>query len=299
MSTETLTALPPLSLLVAYPYVTKGVYDLMAQFAGVGGVRWLLDSGAFTAWKSGQPISLDDYCSFLRNLPVQPWRYFALDVIGDGAASARNYYEMLHRGFKPVPVFTRGESLDVLDRYYETSDLVAIGGLVSRVSDPKPYIKHLHKHLGQRAYHLLGFTALDWIKYLKPYSVDSSSWEAAARYGTLCVYMGQGRIKNLSHREVRSHLHDESLAARIRALGFELPDLGRESNWHGGQSLARQITTASWMWLSIDVERRLGVRLFLARAHPSTFLPEAYARALRAAGLPVTELPTYKSRKTA
>jgi hypothetical protein len=286
---------PPFNVLVAFPYVAeKTTFAMLEQFASLGsGVRWLCDSGAFTAWKSGNPITLDSYCAFLKSLPVTPWRYFALDVIGDGDATWRNYQEMLQRGFTPVPVFTRGEKLDMLERYYETSDLVAIGGLVSHVNPCKPYLKFLHKHLAGRHYHALGFSSMAWIKYLRPYSVDSSSWEAARRYGQLAIYRGSGKIDSLSRADVDKALRRGSgeLIDRVRMLGFKPSELAKEESWRGGTALSARITTASWMWLSIDVEKVLKTKLFLAIAasfggNYKPYLPDAYARALRAAGHP-------------
>jgi len=297
LSTE--RAAPPMNLLVAYPYVSPHLYRILRDFGAVSGVNWLLDSGAFTAWKSGQPVKLDDYCAFLRDLPVTPWRYFALDVVGDGDATLRNYETMLERGFKPVPVFTRGERLEVLERYYATSDLVAIGGLVSKVNPCRPYIKYLHQHLRGRRCHLLGFSSMDWLKYLKPYSCDSSSWESARRYGRVQVYMGHGRMVDLGRSDIRKHLGDGDVAARVRMLGFDLAELMRPAAWNGGESLSGQIATASWMWMAIDVEQRLGTKLFLALAAAKSqampFFVDAYARALRAAGY----APTQSARRTA
>lgn len=124
---------PRLNVLVAYPYATPQVVEQLRQCGP--DLRFLLDSGAFTAWKAGKPIELDDYCRFLEALPVKPWRYFALDVIGDPHGTMRNYEAMLRRGFSPVPIFTRGEDPSVLEDYYKTSDVVGIGGLVGTANN--------------------------------------------------------------------------------------------------------------------------------------------------------------------
>lgn len=278
-----LAALPPLNILVSYPYFDAQVTAILDRVRAVGPVQLLVDSGAFTAWKSGKPIDLARYCAFLRGLPVAPWRYFTLDVIGDGPASMRNYETLLGRGFSPVPVFTRGEDVAMLDRYYETSDLVAIGGLVSRHNQPKPYLKFLQPHLAGRHYHALGFTALEWIKSLRPYSVDSSSWTRAGRFGLLQVYMGRGRLLSLSRKDIAKmtpHAR-EQVSNRLVALGYDLADFRQDASWRG-VSLSRAASLAAWIWLSIDVERRLGTKLFLAGLMSSdVYAPDAYARVLR------------------
>lgn len=82
----------------------------------------LLDSGAFSAWRLGQPINLNEYCDFL--LENQDWigHSVALDVInpGDPEAAAResynNYLYMRKRGLDPIPVFHVGEDVVWLKR---------------------------------------------------------------------------------------------------------------------------------------------------------------------------------------
>ncbi len=115
---------PILNVLVAYPYVKDGMIKEMTPLINSGHIRWLLDSGAFTAHNSGKDITLDEYCRFLDRLPVKPWRYFMLDVIGNPDATWNNYQKMLSRGYKPVPIFTYGSDLQLVDEYYKTSDYI-------------------------------------------------------------------------------------------------------------------------------------------------------------------------------
>jgi hypothetical protein len=66
---------------MAFPYIKPDVLRFFQERRNE--LRILIDSGAFTAWKSGKTISVDDYCKFIESLPVKPWRYFTLDVVGD------------------------------------------------------------------------------------------------------------------------------------------------------------------------------------------------------------------------
>ena len=77
-----------MNVLMAYPYLTPPALKFWRD--NQDSIDMLVDSGAFTAWKSGNPIQLDDYCRFLDGLEMKPWRYFALDVIGDPAATEKN-----------------------------------------------------------------------------------------------------------------------------------------------------------------------------------------------------------------
>lgn len=103
------TNTPRLNFLVAYPYCKPDVFEVLKNQTLP--YRFLLDSGAFTAHNAGKVITLDDYCRFIEAMPIKPWRYFQLDVVGDPEKTARNYEKMLERGFTPVPVFTHNESL--------------------------------------------------------------------------------------------------------------------------------------------------------------------------------------------
>lgn len=99
---------PKLNILIAYPYFNSKIIQELTPLIDEGHCRFLLDSGAFSCDTLGIKITVDDYCRFLDNLPVKPWRYFMLDVVGDPEKTIKNYEIMLSRGYTPIPVFTRG-----------------------------------------------------------------------------------------------------------------------------------------------------------------------------------------------
>lgn len=249
-----------LNLLIAYPYLDKSSQKLLAEHQG--SIRFLLDSGAFTAWKSGKPITLDDYCRFLEALPITPWRYFTLDVVGDPHATRENYETMLKRGFKPVPIFTRGGALEMLDAYYEASDLVGLGGVVRKGNDTFAWLKAVIRHAGKRAVHILGFTVIDWLKYFRPFSCDSSSYSCAASFGKISIYMGAGRITYKGRQEFNA-LPPAQVRHAIEALGFDWREMAREASWRK-LNLTYRLSVASWIKAGLEVEQHLGTKLFLA-----------------------------------
>jgi hypothetical protein len=252
-----------LSVLAAYPYLKGDVLEVIARQGDK--LRFLLDSGAFTAWKAGSAISLDAYCRFIETLPFEPWRYFTLDVIGDPVATMRNYETMLRRGFKPVPIFTRGEELSALDHFYRTTDLVGLGGVAGADKASYQWVRAVTDYLGPRKAHILGFTSMDWIKYLKPYSCDSSSWESAARYGVVQFYLGRGQFTKLEKGSVFTK-PTKAVLDRVRRYGINPNTLTKADNWRGGDGVARRLSAGSWVDLSLDVEHHLGTHLFLAFA---------------------------------
>jgi hypothetical protein len=249
----------PLNLLVAYPYFPPQVGVIKEN---ADALRLVVDSGAFTAWKAGKPIQLDDYCRFLEGLPIKPWRYFTLDVIGDPHATMRNYETMLSRGFTPVPIFTRGEDPSVLDDYYKTSDVVGIGGLVGTAGN-RGFVRGIMRHIGKRKVHWLGFTPFDFIKVYRPYMCDSSSWTSGARFGSFDLYMGRGRMIKVTKAEMAEKPSQEILD-RVRFYGLDPAGLGIRENWHGSHTYNRILGAYSHAHLSHDIEKNLGTKQFLA-----------------------------------
>ncbi len=253
-----------LNLLVAYPYANSRVFDELKKAEHK--IRFLLDSGAFTAWKAGKEISLDDYCSFLEKIPVKPWRYFSLDVIGNPEATMENYQKMLERGFTPLPIFTRGENCSAIEKYYETSDVVGIGGLVGTKGN-KAFVNGIMKKIGKRKVHLLGFTNPDYIKHYRPYMCDSSSWSSSVRYASAAVYLGNGQWKSFT-KKTMANKPPADLMEAIRNHGVDPYRLSLSSEWSSGnrekEFAIETVAYRTWVRYSIDVEKNIGTKLFLA-----------------------------------
>jgi len=249
-----------LNMLVAYPYMNKATTEIIKQ--NQDSIRFLLDSGAFTAWKSGKEIKIDDYCRFIEELPVKPWRYFMLDKIGDPEGTAKNYEIMLERGFSPIPIFTRGEDFAVLEHYYKTSDVVGIGGLVGTQQN-KGYINGIMEKVGNRKVHWLGFTKTNYIKHYRPYMCDSSNYSRGSRYGLIDAYAGNGVMLGLTRSSIRNKEKEiESAIKRAMRYGFDIRRLANKEEWHG--EIAKLMPSYSWVDYSLDCKKNLGTHLFLA-----------------------------------
>lgn len=259
------TNTPRLNFLVAYPYCKPDVFEVLKNQTLP--YRFLLDSGAFTAHNAGKVITLDDYCRFIEAMPIKPWRYFQLDVVGDPDKTARNYEKMIERGFTPVPVFTHNESLSRLDELYETSDVVALGGLVGN-KNRKSIVRRVMNHAKGRKVHLLGFTNEQYVKFYKPYMCDSSSLLSAQRYGTLSIYCGRGKMTSLQKSDFLSRPKREILEILTR-WGFDPKALAKKENWTDSASMTKpslhqEVSYYSWVLKSLDYEKNLKTKLFLS-----------------------------------
>jgi len=250
---------PRLNLLCAFPYMTTALIKLIAS--NLHSIRFLLDSGAFTAWRAGSSIKLDDYCRFLETIPFKPWRYFALDVVGKPDATRRNYETMLKRGFTPVPVFTRGEDIKEIERYYKTSEVIAVGGLVGTAGN-RGFINGIMKKIGKRRVHWLGFTSLPFLKAYRPYMCDTSSWESGARYATWRLYAGRGRLIQVSKAMFQKSAPKREILDTLATYGVDPYALRIDKNWSGGYSMSRALNAHSGVRLMLDLQEHLRTLYF-------------------------------------
>lgn len=251
------------NILVAYPYMKADVIDRLSRYRS--SIRFVLDSGAFTAWRAKKPVKLDDYCRFIESLPVEPWRYFALDVIGDPKRTMENYQTMVRRGFNPIPIFTRGEDPSVLDDYYATSDVVGIGGLVGTLGN-KGFVKGIMRSVGQRKVHWLGFTDIKFISFFRPYMCDASSWAYVSKFAYVFVYLGLGRHDYMYKREIRKLINEAKVRQSICALGINPDDLLDDKNWRGANCASLRLSVAGTIRRNLDVEQKFGTKVFSACA---------------------------------
>lgn len=251
---------------MAYPYMKPEVIDVLNK--NQKDIRFLLDSGAFTAWKAGKSINLDDYCRFIESLPFKPWRYFTLDVIGDPNKSLKNYETMLSRGFKPIPIFTRGEDVKIIDHYYKTSDVVGIGGLVGTQGN-KGFVKGIMDVVGKRKCHWLGFVAENFIKHYRPYSCDSSNITLAGRYGFINLWDRQKKVfKKIAKKDFFKQPTRDTCSL-LESYGVSAVHLKNKNAWHasnGQISMSEELSFASHVTANIDYEKNIGTHCFIALA---------------------------------
>lgn len=251
-----------LNILIAYPYMKKNVIEILKNNSNK--IRFLLDSGAFTAWKANKSITLNEYCNFIDSLPFKPWKYFTLDVVGNPKKSFENYSEMLKRGYNPIPIFTRGEDISMIDEYYKTSEIIGIGGLVLTKGN-KGFVKGIMNKIGNRKVHWLGFVQQDFVNHYKPFMCDASSWSHASRNGDLKVYLGAGKIK--SYRKIDFITKpSEGILKILKSYDITEEELSKKANW-ASASWLNNCAARMWVRRSIESENKIGTKLFLACAN--------------------------------
>jgi hypothetical protein len=249
------------NLLIAYPYLkTEALLNRIRRISVDPRVRIYIDSGAFTAWKGGKEVTIDEYCRFIDGLGFKPFGYFTLDKIGDPKGSHENYKTFLRRGYKPIPIFTRGEDPSMLDEYFKTSEVVGIGGLV-KTKGNYGFVKGIQNHLKNRQVHWLGFTQPGFIARYKPYSVDSASWASSAICAMINLYMGRGRFTRVGKKDFE-RLPPKEILDRIRYYGFDPYELRTERGWNHAYSVSRKLAMISQLDFAIDFEKHFGTKVF-------------------------------------
>lgn len=183
----------PVNALVSYHYFSKRNIKDYAD----GGLRLIGDSGAFSAANLGTPVDIDEFGEW-----ASRWRdslawVASLDVIGDAAASWKNYRHLRQRhDLDVVPTIHYGSDPALLDGYAADGvDMVGLGGMVGRKNQPKHLLRWClsvfryarDKHPKMR-FHGWGVTHSLLLESLPWYSVDSSGFGRAYRFGHASIY---------------------------------------------------------------------------------------------------------------
>jgi len=172
-------------------------------------LKILLDSGAFTVWRSGGYIDLWEYVDFVTDNELALNSYINLDVMPGALGrvptpteleeSARAGYENLlimeSAGLHCMPVYHAGEDLRWLDKYiskgytYIGISPSSIRSSRGRVAFLDRVYDHIANSAGQPvvATHLLGLTSLP-LMYRYPWKTcDSTSWMLIGAFGNILL----------------------------------------------------------------------------------------------------------------
>lgn len=179
---------PPRNLLISFHYFKTYDVDRLGNACRIIG-----DSGAFSAASQGAAINLPDLCKW-----GQQWKHrlawiASLDVIGDPKATTRNWNRMVHEFDLPaVPTLHYGADPTEMDYYVAQGvDFMGLGGVVGLGAKRKARnrwlihtMRYARKHHPQVRFHGWGMTDADALQ-LPFWSVDSSGWGSAYRYGRI------------------------------------------------------------------------------------------------------------------
>lgn len=184
----------PFRILISYHYFKNVDMDAMMRKHFVEPYpEVFLDSGAWSAFTCGVPISMPDYQAFIRRFDHWFSVYSNLDDMKCPETTYRNHQVMKDAGLSPLPAFHTGEDFRHLERYLDEGyNYIGVGGMVPYLKTPKkvvPWLLKAFRLAGDRAvFHGFGATCWEIASSLPWYSVDSSSWTAGIRFGGVSVF---------------------------------------------------------------------------------------------------------------
>lgn len=171
-------------------------------------INLMLDSGAYSAWRQKENISLGEYIEYIRDNEASLDSYVNLDVIPgefgrkptskEVEVSARigweNFCAMRECGLSPIPVYHQGESLEWLQKMIDVCDYVGISPANDRNTAEKVrWLDDVFEFLCNAEgwscvkTHAFGVTAISILFRYPWYSVDSLTWLLVAAYGGIFV----------------------------------------------------------------------------------------------------------------
>lgn len=168
----------------------------------------LIDSGAFTFWNQGIDAKekLDDYMIMLKE---DGWKkYIAFDKVFDAEQSKENYKIMLKNDLQPIPCFHINTDIEYLRYYMDTTDHIAIGGMVGAQNIDGNLINIWNEILKRNPncmVHGLGVSNIDTAMKYPWYSIDSSSWCAITKFARTNIW-NEGKRRFITEDTVKEFL---------------------------------------------------------------------------------------------
>ena len=180
---------PPLGVLESYANMKKPKPKEWAD-------AYFMDSGAFSVWRSGKTVKLEDYIAFCKEYRGMFTVYAALDVIGDAEASFRNYMKMREAGLDPLPCFHHDDAAAWLPELAKHATHIGLGGM-AQVS--KAYRYSWLRGIFQKypdpkvvGFHGFGVNDADILQDFPWKTADATSIHIAARQGGIYADNGGG-----------------------------------------------------------------------------------------------------------
>ncbi len=177
-------------LMLSYHY--KNTYSdvQMKRFRKLG-LHLFLDSGAFSAWKSGAEIKIDDYIDYIKMNRIG--KYINLDVVGDPELTYYNQKHMEKNDTQPIPVFHYGSDMKYLKQLVnEGYYYICLGGTVGQKRNNRiEFFDMCFSEFPDTYFHGLGMTDPKLAIKYPWFSIDSTTWLIGRKMCKLATLNGQ------------------------------------------------------------------------------------------------------------
>jgi hypothetical protein len=257
-------------------------------------IQVMLDSGAFSSWTKQEPIAIEDYIAFVREVERYLWQYVGLDVIpgargrprtfadveASAAASFRNLRTMQDAGLRPLPTFHQGEDIKWLERMLaDRQDYVGVSTAKNyRRAQQQAWLDIVFSVLtdgdGRPLVRVHGFGSVhfDWLQRYPFYSVDSAGWLKGAFNGKVYVppyrdgapdYLGQPELVTVSGRYQKGRYNQSRQLSNPTRYGPQaLADIGDFFVHECGLTL-EQVRSEYWARAQVMAHYYQGVKAAL------------------------------------
>lgn len=183
-------------ILMSYWFLKKNPEKALIRIKELGqsGI-FMLDSGAFSAWKNGSEILLYDYIDFIKKYHSYFTHIVCLDVIDNPLYSEVNHLIMLRElkdyNLEIIPVFHSGEPFSALDYMVEKGyKYIGISpnnnwreetkrGWLHRV-----YSRYDFEKLGIKT-HGFGYQSVSGLLQFPMTTADSATWKVGEMFGEI------------------------------------------------------------------------------------------------------------------
>jgi hypothetical protein len=256
----TSTEPPTLRVLCSYFFFQKTDMDALAA-------RWdhrmriFADSGGFSAFTTGEEISVAAYAQWLKRWGHQIEVAANLDDLHDPHKTWANQRYLEDQGLNPIPVFHMGSDFSWLERYLEAGyRYLALGKMVKRNYGPRVRWMIECFKLAREAgavFHGFGLTRPSDIWNLPFYSVDSTRWINAFKYAVVDIWRPhEGKFRRMQLFNRKEVYRD---AAYLRGLGLD-PELFCHREQYDRHDAAA-VAAYSWLGFEQALRRRHHVAL--------------------------------------
>lgn len=182
----------PINCLVSFHYFEKHNIREMNNW----GLSMIGDSGAFSAASQGTPINIRAFADWAKKWRGSLSWIASLDVIGDAQGSRKNFDWLRNEGIDVIPTVHYGADPSLISDYVKDGvDFIGLGGMVGRKSEPKRLLrwalsmfKYARDNHPEVRFHGWGVTHPDLVMNLPWFSVDSSGFSSAYRFGRLSLF---------------------------------------------------------------------------------------------------------------
>jgi hypothetical protein len=183
----------------------------------------VLDSGAFTAHRTGETIDVDAFGDWVISERARDPRVteaFTLDVIGDWRASLKNTERLWSRGVEVIPVYHVGEPHDLLVKLARDYPKVSLGGAVG-YRRKMEWAALCFRAVWPKKIHGLGFGE-SAVRRLPFHTVDASNWDSGpgafgnfSSFGAKLPTRSTNALRSSLRCEVDFYLDEEARARRF------------------------------------------------------------------------------------